>query len=286
MSICLSKSFNLETKRAAEVAAKPLVMGVLNVTPDSFSDGGNHLSTAAAYDRAMQMCQQGAAIIDVGGESTRPGAALVSVDEELERVVPVIEQLKAATDVVISIDTSKAEVMSASANAGADLINDVCALTQPNALRAAAETGLPVCLMHMQGKPQTMQKQPKYECVVEEVLAFLEERLHACTSAGIDRDKLIIDPGFGFGKTLQHNLQLFAGLPRFQALRLPILIGVSRKSMFGQLLDRDVDQRLAASVAMAALAVDKGVAIIRAHDVAETCDAVDVAFAVANAGQT
>ena len=274
------KTFCLDRKLASNEVLRPIVMGVLNVTPDSFSDGGLHRSIDAAYDRAMQMQDQGAGIIDVGGESTRPGADAVSCEEELDRVIPVIERIKANSDVTVSIDTSKAEVIRESAAAGADLINDVCALTRPEALDAAQKTGLPVCLMHMQGEPQTMQTRPSYDSVVEEVLDFLRARCEACIHAGIDSQKLIVDPGFGFGKTLQHNLQLFAHLDRFHELGLPILIGVSRKSMFGQLLGREVDDRLAASIAMAAMAVQKGVAIIRVHDIQETCDAVGVAFAV------
>ena len=277
------KSFCLQRHRASDEVVRPAVMGVLNVTPDSFSDGGQYNSATVAYDRAMEMIAQGASIIDIGGESTRPGAAIVSLDEELDRVIPVIERLRASSDIALSIDTSKPAVMLAAKDAGASLINDVCALTQADALQVAAQTGLPICLMHMQGSPQTMQDRPSYESVVDEVMAYLQSRRDACLAAGICEERLIIDPGFGFGKTLQHNLQLFAHLPRFHALGLPILIGVSRKSMFGQLLGREVEQRLAGSIAMAAMAVEKGVAIIRTHDVVETCDAIDVAVAVATA---
>ncbi|MDX1569067.1 MAG: dihydropteroate synthase [Xanthomonadales bacterium] len=256
-------------------------MGILNVTPDSFSDGGRYDRLEGALAHARAMVAEGAAIIDVGGESTRPGAREVSVEEELGRVIPVIEGLARAVSVPISIDTSKPEVMSAAAAAGAGLINDVNALRAPGALEAAAATDLPVCLMHMQGTPRSMQHAPSYEDVVAEVIQFLVERIRACEAVGISRDRIVIDPGFGFGKTLEHNLALLGRLEAFQDLGCPILIGVSRKSMFGKLLDRDVDERLPGSLAACVIALGKGASIVRAHDVAETQDAVAVFSAIA-----
>tara|TARA_R110000796_G_scaffold16350_17_gene50966 strand:- start:667 stop:1455 length:789 start_codon:yes stop_codon:yes gene_type:complete len=261
-------------------------MGILNVTPDSFSDGGyfNRLDRALAHVESMLAA--GATLIDVGGESTRPGAEPVSVEEELGRVLPVVEAISSRFDVVISVDTSTPEVMTASAQAGAGLINDVRALERPGALQAAAATGLPVCLMHRQGEPGSMQDAPSYASVLDEVSAYLQARVAACEMAGISRARLLLDPGFGFGKSLEHNLQLFAGMGHLRPSGLPLLVGVSRKSMIGQVLDRPVDQRLSGSLALAALAIGAGARIIRAHDVAETMDAVRMASAVMQARDT
>ena len=261
------------------------VMGILNITPDSFSDGGRYNQMDAALLRVEQMLAAGAALIDVGGESTRPGAAVVSVQQEVDRVVPMVEAISQRFDAVISIDTSTPEVMRGSAAVGAGLINDIRALQRPGAMQAAVDTGLAVCLMHMQGDPQTMQQAPLYASVLEEVNAFLEQRVQACLEAGIERGKLILDPGFGFGKSLQHNLELFAAMQQVRPLDLPLLVGVSRKSMIGQALDRPVDQRLSGGLALATLAVAKGARIIRVHDVAETVDAVRMAEAVLAAEQ-
>lgn len=261
------------------------VMGILNITPDSFSDGGRYTRRDAALAHVEQMLAAGATLIDIGGESTRPGAALVGVQEEVDRVVPMVEAIKARFDTVVSIDTSTPEVISGSASVGAGLINDIRALCRPGAMQAAVDSGLAVCLMHMQGEPQTMQQAPQYESVLGQVNSFLEQRVQACLDAGIDRAKLVLDPGFGFGKSLQHNLELFAAMQHLRPLDLPILVGVSRKSMIGQTLDRPVDQRLAGGLALAVLAVIKGARIIRVHDVAETVDAVRMAEAVMAAGQ-
>jgi dihydropteroate synthase len=260
--------------------SQPRVMGVLNVTPDSFSDGGRYLGADAALAHARALVAQGAAIIDVGGESTRPGAAAVSSAEELRRVLPAIEAIAATLDVAISIDTSKPAVMSAACRAGAHMINDVTALRTRGALQVAGDSGAALCLMHMQGRPRSMQKAPAYADVVAEVHAFLGERALACAEAGIVRERLVVDPGIGFGKTLAHNLALLGALDRFEALGVPVMVGVSRKSMFGKLLGAQVDQRLPASLAAAALAVWQGAAIVRAHDVAETVHALRVAQAI------
>ena len=261
------------------------VMGILNITPDSFSDGGRYNRLDAALLRVQQMLEAGATLIDVGGESTRPGAALVSVQEEVDRVVPVVEAIKARFDTVVSIDTSTAEVIRGAAAVGAGLINDIRALQREGAMQAAVDTGLAVCLMHMQGDPQTMQQAPVYESVLDEVNSFLELRVQACLDAGIDRRCLVLDPGFGFGKSLQHNLELFAAMQQVRPLDLPLLVGVSRKSMIGQALDRPVDQRLSGGLALAVLAVSRGARIIRVHDVAETVDAVRMTEAVLAAEQ-
>ncbi|WP_049630467.1 dihydropteroate synthase [Cellvibrio sp. pealriver] len=260
-------------------------MGILNTTPDSFSDGGNSyinncLSIDAALRRAEQMLADGARIIDVGGESTRPGAIPVSEQEELDRVVPVVEALVANLDALVSVDTSTASVIYESANKGAGLINDVRALQRKGAMDAAAAAQLPVCLMHMQGQPQNMQSKPDYSDVVNDVKVFLQERIDACLHAGIEREKIIIDPGFGFGKTLAHNLALLQRLPELNALGYPVLVGMSRKSMIGQLLNRPVGERLSGSLALAMLAAERGAAIIRVHDVAATVDVLSVLAAV------
>jgi dihydropteroate synthase len=260
--------------------SRPCVMGILNVTPDSFSDGGAFFSADAALEQARQMVREGAAMIDVGGESTRPGAESVSAAEETARVVPIIRTLAAELPVPISVDTSKPEVMRAAVAAGAGLINDVMALQDPGALEAARETAVPVCLMHMRGEPRTMQRNPVYGDVVAEVLGFLLRRVEACIDAGIPRSRLLIDPGFGFGKTLEHNLQLLRELERFLEPGLPLLVGISRKSMIGTLLDQPVDQRLYGSLAAAVLAVQAGAAIVRVHDVGPTVDALKIVEAV------
>tara|TARA_Y100000748_G_C15499666_1_gene489525 strand:+ start:2046 stop:2840 length:795 start_codon:yes stop_codon:yes gene_type:complete len=261
-------------------------MGILNVTPDSFSDGGRFNQRDAALRHVEQMVADGATLIDVGGESTRPGATPVPVAQELERVVPMVEAIASRFDVVISVDTSAPEVMSASAAAGAGLINDVRALEREGALEAARASGLPVCLMHRQGEPDSMQLAPRYASVLDEVNAYLQSRVEACEAAGLARDRLLLDPGFGFGKSLEHNLQLFARLADLRPTGLPVLVGVSRKSMIGQALDRPVDQRLFGGLALAALAVGAGACIIRVHDVAATCDAVRMAEAVRLARQS
>jgi len=255
-------------------------MGILNITPDSFSDGGDFLCPDHAIRHAAAMVEQGAAIIDIGGESTRPGAEPVTTAEEIRRVVPVIETLARRLPVPISIDTSKPEVMRAAAAAGAGLINDVYALRLDGALTAAAEIGLPVCLMHMQGTPRTMQADPRYGDVVAEVAGFLGARVDACEMAGIPRTRLLVDPGFGFGKTLTHNLALLSGLARLTGLGPPVLVGLSRKGMLGRLTGREVGDRVAAGVAAAVLAVERGAALVRTHDVAATVDALSVADAV------
>lgn len=263
--------------------ARPQVMGILNVTPDSFSDGGRFTGRDAALRHAAQMVAAGAAFIDVGGESTRPGARQVSPTEELERVAPVVEAIARDLDVVISVDTSTPAVMREVARLGAGLINDVRSLQRDGALDAAAATGLPVCLMHMLGEPADMQDDPQYENVTAEVRQFLAARMDACEAAGIGRERIILDPGFGFAKTVEHNLSLFKNLQQLEALGRPLLVGVSRKSMIGKVLGREVDGRLYGSLALAALAVAKGASIIRVHDVAETVDVVRMIAAVENA---
>lgn len=258
----------------------PVVMGVLNVTPDSFSDGGRFAAPAAAVSRAREMAAAGAALLDIGGESTRPGAPTIGLADELARVLPVVEHIAGLDLSPVSIDTTKPEVMVAAAAAGAEMINDVRALAAPGALEAAAASGCAVCLMHMQGEPRTMQSAPAYGDVVEEVYAFLAGRIEACVRAGIPLERLVVDPGFGFGKTLAHNLTLMKHLARFNALDVPVLVGVSRKSMIGALTGRPVNGRLAGGLALAALAVAAGARIIRSHDVAETLDAVNTTAAV------
>ncbi len=260
--------------------ASPIVMGILNVTPDSFSDGGLYSQLDSALRQAEKMLKDGAEIIDIGGESTRPGAQALNELEELDRVIPIIEKINQELDVVISIDTSKALVMTEAAAAGAGLINDVMALRADGALDAASQTGLPVCLMHMQGEPRSMQMEPQYDNVVTEVSTFLNAQAEQCIAAGMNKNQIIIDPGFGFGKTLSHNISLFKNLKQLQKLGYPVLVGASRKSMLGQIIDKEVDERLAASLALATMASINGAAIIRVHDVAETVDAVKVANAL------
>ncbi|HEC20429.1 MAG TPA: dihydropteroate synthase [Gammaproteobacteria bacterium] len=258
-------------------------MGILNVTPDSFSDGGLFVSREKALQQARRMVREGAAIIDVGGESTRPGATAVSVQEELERVIPVIEAIHQSCEAIISVDTSKPEVMREAVRAGAGMINDVRALREPGALDVAKEAAVPVCLMHMQGEPRSMQKTPRYTDVISEVKSFLQQRIAACEARGIPGDAIFVDPGFGFGKRVEHNLQLVKRLADFVALGKPVLMGVSRKSTLGALLDRPPRERLAGSIALATLCCEFGARIIRAHDVAATVDAVKIFHAVRNA---
>lgn len=257
----------------------PQVMGILNVTPDSFSDGGEYVDIEAAYARAYQMVEEGATLIDVGGESTRPGAAEVPEDEELRRVIPLIARI-ASLPVVVSIDTSKAAVMRAACAAGAGLINDVYALRQPAALAAARESGAAVCLMHMQGQPRHMQDHPVYSDVVKEVLDFLAERLRACETAGIPAGQILLDPGFGFGKTLAHNLALLEHLSELKRLGCPLLVGLSRKSMLGAVTGQPIELRLHAGLAAAVMAAERGASIIRTHDVQATVEALKLVVAV------
>ena len=262
----------------------PAVMGVLNVTPDSFSDGGRFDQLDSALRQAEAMAGDGAAIIDIGGESTRPGAHGVSEQEELDRVIPVIKAVRSVTDIPISIDTSKAQVIRESVAAGVSLINDVRALREAGALEAAAELQVPVCLMHMHGVPRTMQQDPVYADVVAEIANFLEERVATCVAAGIAEDLIVVDPGIGFGKSPQHNVELLANLRQLRVRNLPLLAGVSRKSILGVLTGREVDERMPASVAAAVIAVTNGADIVRVHDVRETVDALRVAKAVMEAG--
>lgn len=254
----------------------PHVMGILNVTPDSFSDGGTHNTLVEAVKHANLMINAGATIIDIGGESTRPGAADVSVEEELARVIPTVEAIAQRFEVWISVDTSKPEVIRESARVGAHIINDIRSLTEPGALEAAAETGLPVCLMHMQGQPKTMQDAPKYADVFADVERFFIEHIVRCERAGIAKDKLLLDPGFGFGKNLSHNYELLARLGEFHHFGLPLLVGMSRKSMVGQLLNVGPSERLNGSLACAVIAAMQGAQIIRVHDVKETVEALRV----------
>ena len=259
------------------------VMGILNITPDSFSDGGRFTQRDAALRHAQEMVAAGATLIDVGGESTRPGARVVTALEELERVAPIVEALNRELDVVISVDTSTPSVIRESARLGAGLINDVRSLSRDGALDAAAATGLPVCLMHMRGEPGNMQDDPHYDDVTEEVASYLEERMAACAAVGIAADRIILDPGFGFAKTLQHNLSLFKHMDSLGRLGRPLLVGVSRKSMIGLTLNRPVGERMYGSLALAALAMTKGASILRVHDVAETVDIVRMIAAVQTA---
>lgn len=264
---------------------RPVVMGILNATPDSFSDGGSYytgslLSLDLVLRRAEQMLVEGAQIIDVGGESTRPGAVKVSEQEELDRVIPVVDALVGKLGALVSVDTSTASVITESAKKGAGLINDVRALQREGALVAAAATGLPVCLMHMQGQPESMQQNPHYDDVIAEVSDFFRARIAACRSQNIPSERIILDPGFGFGKTLAHNLALLKRLPEFSRLGYPLLVGMSRKSMIAQIINRLVDERLPGSLALAMLAAERGASIIRVHDVAATVDVLKVLEAV------
>lgn len=264
---------------------KPVIMGVLNITPDSFSDGGKLFGADGAkmdvvLRTAEDMLRDGATILDVGGESTRPGAAVVAEQEELDRVVPVVEALVERLGAIVSVDTSTPAVMRETAAVGAGMINDVRGLEREGALQAAADTGLPICLMHMQGTPQTMQANPDYSDVVDEVIEYLADRVAACEALGIARERLIVDPGFGFGKTVEHNLRLLADLPLFTKLSLPVLVGMSRKSMLDKITGRGVDERLAGSITLAALAAERGAHIIRVHDVRQSSDALAVVNAL------
>ncbi|KAB8306775.1 dihydropteroate synthase [Erwinia endophytica] len=259
------------------------VMGILNVTPDSFSDGGKHNDLVQALTHANGMINAGATIIDIGGESTRPGADEVSVEQELERVIPVVEAISQRFEAWISVDTSKPEVIRESANAGAHLINDIRSLQEPGALEAAAASGLPVCLMHMQGEPRTMQQAPKYQHLLQDVDAFFVKHIARCEAAGIKKEQLLLDPGFGFGKNLSHNYQLLAHLGDFHRFGLPLLVGMSRKSMIGQLLNVGPSQRLTGSLACAVIAAMQGAHILRVHDVKETVEAMRVVEATLSA---
>ena len=261
----------------------PQVMGILNVTPDSFSDGGRHNTLDLALRHAQAMVDAGATILDIGGESTRPGAAEVSEEEELARVVPVVEAIARRFDVWISVDTSKASVIREAASAGMHLINDIRSLQEPGALQAAAETGLPVCLMHMQGDPKTMQHAPRYDNVVAQVDQYFVEQIARCVNAGIPKSKLLLDPGFGFGKNLEHNYQLLARLAEFHHFGLPLLVGMSRKSMVGQLLHVSPEKRVTGSIACAVIAAMQGAQIVRVHDVKETVEAMRIVDATLSA---
>jgi dihydropteroate synthase len=268
----------LESKGISLSLARPHVMGILNVTPDSFSDGGSWNRIDKALEHARDMVSQGATLIDIGGESTRPGAPDVSEQEELDRVIPVVEQLVKEVEVMISLDTSKAAVMREGCRAGAHLINDVRALLEPGAMEAAAEADVPVCLMHMQGAPRSMQQAPHYDDLLGEIRTFFDERIAACERAGITRSQLLVDPGYGFGKTVAHNYQLLARQDELLDYELPLLVGMSRKSMIGNLLGRPVEERLAGSLACAVIGMQKGGRIIRVHDVAATMDALRIAW--------
>ncbi|MGK3143134.1 dihydropteroate synthase [Pantoea sp. C2G6] len=261
----------------------PHVMGILNVTPDSFSDGGKHNALVDALTHTNEMVNAGATIIDVGGESTRPGADEVSVEEELERVIPVVEAIAQRFEVWISVDTSKAEVIREAARVGAHIINDVRSLSEAGALEAAAATGLPICLMHMQGEPRTMQQAPSYDNILSEVDTYFAQQIARCEAAGIKKERLILDPGFGFGKNLSHNYELLAHLGEFHHFGLPLLVGMSRKSMIGQLLNVGPSQRLTGSLSCAVIAAMQGAQIIRAHDVKETAEAMRVVEATRRA---
>jgi len=261
---------------------QPQVMGVLNVTPDSFSDGGKFIKPERAIQHAQKMVAAGAAIIDIGGESTRPGAAEVAVDDELRRVVPVIEALVGEIPVPVSVDTSKPEVMLAAVEAGASMVNDVRALREPGTLEAAVEINVPVCLMHMQGQPRTMQSNPQYNDVVSDIIHFLRQRIDAVLDAGISKENIVLDPGFGFGKTTAHNYTMLREFKRFAELDFPLLAGLSRKSMIAAILDNPVEERMPASVALAVLVAERGANIIRVHDVKETVDGLKMLEAMQN----
>ena len=259
---------------------RPLVMGILNTTPDSFSDGGRFNSTSAAVDHALRMVAQGADMVDIGGESTRPGATPVTLAEEISRVIPVIEKIRQQSAVFISVDTSKPELMSLAIHAGANMVNDVLALQAPGAVDICAQHKVAVCLMHMQGEPRSMQHQPQYENVLLEIKTFLQQRVSDCVQAGIATENIVIDPGFGFGKSLQHNLLLLKKLDELAVIQQPIMVGLSRKSMFGKLLNVEVHERLPASLAAAVLAYTNGARIFRVHDVKATLDVLRVCHAV------
>ncbi len=274
----------IKTHRYLDLS-KPRLMAIVNATPDSFSDGGelfagDYLDVELAGRRVEQLVKDGAEIIDVGGESTRPGAANVSVQQELDRVIPIVEWVVAHCDVAVSVDTSSPAVMREAALKGVHLINDIRALTRSNALSAAAQTGLPVCLMHMQGSPVTMQANPNYQNIVTEVNDYLQQRVIACLDAGMAPSKIWLDPGFGFGKTLEHNIELVRKLPELVSLGQPVLVGFSRKSMVGQMLGRPLGERLAGSLALAMMALERGAKILRVHDVVATRDIIDTFVAI------
>jgi len=266
----------VSSKFIPEALTKPLVMGILNVTPDSFSDGGKFSTFETALAQVKKMIEDGADIIDIGGESTRPGADYVSVDDELARVIPLLKAIKSTFNIMVSIDTSKAEVMSQAILEGADIINDVRALQNKGCLAVLAKSDVPVCLMHMQGLPRSMQNDPQYNDIIKEIKLFFIDRINICEQAGIARERLILDPGFGFGKTLEQNYQLLAQLNKFNDLGLPLLSGTSRKSMIGNLLTRNADERLAGSLTTAIIAAQHNASIIRVHDVKETVDALKI----------
>ncbi|WP_242602047.1 dihydropteroate synthase [Legionella yabuuchiae] len=262
---------------ASKPFKKPVIMGILNVTPDSFSDGGQFLKKETAVQKALQLIRDGAEIIDIGGESSRPGAGVISVSEELDRVIPVLEQLRCETDIPISIDTYKPEVMVEAVRRGATMINDIYALRSKGAIETAAKLNVPICIMHMQGTPQTMQKAPHYkQSVIDEINSFFQERIIACEQAGINKERLILDPGFGFGKTVQHNLLLIKRFKAFQCHNRPLLLGVSRKSTLGVLLQKEVHERITGGIVMMLYAALQGMAIIRTHDVEETRQALEI----------
>jgi len=269
---------NVNNQQAEHKQEKPQaqVMGILNVTPDSFSDGGQFATFDKALEQVKQMISDGVDIIDIGGESTRPGAVDVSVEDELKRVIPLLKAIKSNFDIKVSIDTSKAEVMSQAINHGADIINDVRALQNEGCLAVLAQSNIPICLMHMQGLPRSMQDNPQYQDIIGDIKQFFIDRINACEKAGIKRERLILDPGFGFGKTLKQNYQLLAQLNQFSDLGLPLLSGTSRKSMIGNLLARNVDERLAGSITTAIIAAQQNASIIRVHDVKETVDALRI----------
>lgn len=266
----------LQANNKELVLDSPHVMGILNVTPDSFSDGGSYTTVELAVAQARKMIAAGVSIIDIGGESTRPGASEVTLEEELRRVIPVIRAIREVSDVWISVDTSKAEVIRQAVEAGADIINDVRSLTEPGALEAAVDAGVPVCLMHMQGQPKDMQDNPDYRNFLPEVVRFLRDRIDQCVAAGISQQNIILDPGFGFGKTVEHNYQLLAHMEWFQNLGYPVLAGLSRKSMIFKVLEKEPAECMAGSIACATVAAMKGAHIIRVHDFVETMDAMSV----------
>ena len=272
----MNNKINLARGRVLDLS-ETIIMGIVNVTPDSFSDGGQFFNTTAALNHAMQLLDEGATILDIGGESTRPGAPDVSLEDELQRVIPLINAIREQSDCVISIDTSKAEVMRQAIEAGADIVNDVRALQEPGAIEVVAQyPDVVVCLMHMQGQPRSMQNAPHYDDLASEINDFFNQRIAACEAAGIKQSQLILDPGFGFGKTLKHNYQILAQLNDYAQLGLPLLAGLSRKSMIGNLLNRDTKDRLAGSLAGALIAAQNGAHIIRVHDVKETADVLGV----------
>jgi len=272
----MNNKINLARGRTLDLS-EPVIMGIVNVTPDSFSDGGQFFNTTAALNHAMQLLDDGATILDIGGESTRPGAPDVSLEDELQRVIPIIKAIREQSDCIISIDTSKAEVMRQAIEAGADIVNDVRALQEDDALAVVAQyPDVAVCLMHMQGQPRSMQNDPHYDDLASEINDFFNQRIAACETAGIKQSQLILDPGFGFGKTLKHNYQILAQFNDYAQFDLPLLAGLSRKSMIGNLLNRDTENRLAGSLAGALIAAQNGAHIIRVHDVKETADVLGV----------